>query len=124
MTAYSTLTPYKHRSIEDYGSVTSPDFKSFANKWRNFIKRMCKNNNWSLCWFNTGHYYCSWMLKNENDKYVYCSFSDVRYFSGEWYKCILNRTAKHEKDYTGGSNWHTELENLEGAITRRFQEQR
>jgi hypothetical protein len=81
---------------------------------------MCVNNGWELVNFNTGHYYCSWFIKN-GDKYVYCSFSDVRYFSTSWYKLILYRVAKNERDYTGGSNWYTELENLEGAITRRFQ---
>ena len=122
MTNYYTLTPYKHHEIEDMGGYISEDFKTFARKWRNFIKRMCKENEWKLCWFNTGHYYCSWMLKNKEEKFVYCSFGDVRYFSKDWYKTILHRVAKHERDYTGGRNWYTELENLEGAITRRFQE--
>ena len=122
MTNYYTLTPYKHHVIEDCGGYISDDFKTFARKWRNFVKRMCKANEWELCWFNTGHYYCSWMLKNKEGKFVYCSFGDVRYFSKDWYKTILHRVAKHEKDYTGGTNWYTELENLEEAITRRFQE--
>lgn len=113
MTNYYSLTPYKNRAIED--------MDSFARKWQNFLKRMCKNNNWTLINFNTGHYYCSWFIKNENNKFIYCSFSDVRYFSKSWYNSILYRDAKNESDYTGGSNFYTKLENLENAIRKRFQ---
>ena len=123
MTNFNSLAPYKYRSIEDWGGYISDDFKSFARKYKNFLKRMCKDNGWELVNFNTGHYYCSWFIK-EGDKYVYCSFSDVRHFAKEWYKSILHRVAKSDHDYTGGSNWYTEIENLEGAIKRRFQEGR
>ena len=119
MTNYYTLTPYRNHSIEDWGGVISDDFKSFARKWRNFVKRMCKENNWELCWFNVGHYYCSWMVK-DGEKIVYCSFGDVRYFSKEWHTSILYRTAKHERDYTGGSNWYSDLMNLEMNIRKMF----
>lgn len=116
------LESYKFRSIEDWGGVISEDFKQFASSYKRFLTKMCKKNNWTLVNFNRGHYYCSWFIKNEDNKFVYCSFADVRHFSTEWYKCILHRVAKNERDYTGGSNWYTELENLEGAITRRFQQ--
>lgn len=121
MTNYYTLTPYKKSGIEDWGGVISDDFKSFSRKWRNFLKRMCKDNNWELVKFNTGHYYCSWFIKN-GDKYVYCSFSDVRYFSKSWYQSILHRVAKSDTDYTGGANWYTDLPNLESSIQKRFQQ--
>jgi len=119
MTNYKTLTPYKNRGIEDWGGIISDDFKSFARKWQNFLKRMCVNNGWELCNFNRGHYYCSWFIKN-GDKYVYCSFGDVRHFSKDWYRLILHRVAKNERDYTGGSNWYTGLEHLEKAIDWHF----
>lgn len=120
MTNYYTLTPYIHRGIEDDGAYPSPDFKSFARKWRNFANRMAKNNGWELVNFNTGHYYCSWFMK-KNDKFIYCSFSDVRHFSSSWYKNILYRTAKHDRDYTGGSNCYSSLQNLESNLARMFE---
>ena len=120
MTSYKTLTPYLHQSIEDWGGVVSEDFKTFAKKWKNFVRKMCSMNEWKLCWFNTGHYYCSWMIQN-GERYIYCSFSDVRYFNNEWYKMILYRTAKHDRDYTGGTNNYTSLESLETSIKRLFE---
>ena len=122
MSQKKTLNSYKFTSIEDWGGVISEDFKQFSRLYKNKLNRMCKQNNWQLVNFNHGHYYCSWFIKNEEGKFVYCSFSDVRHFAREWYKCILHRVAKDEHDYHGGSNWYTELENLEGAIARRFQE--
>lgn len=120
----ATLNSYKATGIEDWGAYQSDDFKNFSRLYKNMLKKMCKANGWELVNFNTGHYYCSWFVKNSEWKFVYCSFSDVRHFTKDWYRNILHRVAKNEKDYTGGSNWYTELENLEGAITRRFQEGR
>ena len=120
MTNYYTLTPYKNRTIEDCGGYVSEDFKKFARKWQNFLKRMCKNNGWELVNFNTGHYYCSWFIRNGR-KYIYCSFSDVRHFSTSWYNSILYRTAQYDKDYTGGSNWYSDLQNLEKNIAKLFE---
>ena len=120
MIQYKTLTPYKNRGIEDWGGVISKDFKSFARKWRNFLTRICDEHDWELVNFNTGHYYCSWFFKNGH-KFIYCSFSDVRHFSKSWFESILYRTAKHFKDYTGGTNCYTSLENLEANIAKLFE---
>ena len=118
-TNYYTLTPYIHKGIEDWGGYTSDDFKSFARKWRNYMRRVCNANGWELVQFNTGHYYCSWFVKN-GSKFVYCSFSDVRHFSTSWYKTILYRTAESDHDYTGSSNWYTDLYTLEENLRKMF----
>ena len=52
-----------------------------------------------------------WIQNNEN-KYLYISISDVRFWQNEWYNRILIRTAKSEKDYHGGGNNHTTLPEL------------
>lgn len=119
MTNYNTLLPYTHRAIEDWGCCVSDDFKSFARKWRNYLKRVCNANGWDLVDFSANHYECSWFIKN-GDKYIYCSFSDVRYFSNEWYKLILYRTAQNDRDYRGGSNNYTDLHHLESSLSNMF----
>lgn len=116
----TTLNTYKSSGIEDWGGVISDEFKDFARLYKNMLKRMCKRNGWQLVNFNRGHYYCSWFIKKDEDKFIYMSFSDVRHFAREWYKIILYRTAKHERDYTGGSNWYTDLENMERDLQRMF----
>lgn len=115
----TTLNTYKYNGIEDYGSVISPDFKDFSRLYRNHIRRMCKKNGWELVKFNTGHYYCSWYIKN-GENYIYMSFSDVRHFSKSWYNIILYRTAKNDHDSGGGSNWYTDLDNMEEHLKKMF----
>ena len=85
-------------------------FKSFARQFRNAIKKALPENS-ELANFNTGHFYCSGFVKR-GEAFVYFSISDVRHFAGEWYNHVLVRTAQHEKDFTGGCNNYTTLENF------------
>ena len=68
---------------------------------------------------NYGHWYITMFVKLENsDKLVYISISDVRHFKNEWFSNILFRTAKHDKDWTGGGNRYTNLKSLAENIDR------
>lgn len=95
------------------GCYTGNDYKSFQTKYLNFLKTMCKNNHWQLVNVDKNHYCFSAFIKSAENKCVYISISDVRYFSNEWYNHILIRTAKNETDYPGGFNNYTNLEELE-----------
>lgn len=95
------------------GCYTGNEYKSFQTKYLNFLKTMCKNNHWQLVNIGKNHYCFSAFIKNTENKCVYVSISDVRYFSNEWYNHILIRTAKNETDYHGGFNNYTNLEELE-----------
>ena len=95
------------------GCYTGNEYKSFQTKYLNFLKTMCKNNHWQLVNIVKNHYCFSAFIKNTENKCVYVSISDVRYFSNEWYNHILIRTAKDETDYHGGFNNYTNLEELE-----------
>ena len=106
--------------IEDWGGVVSDDFKEFAKDYKAFMKKVCEENGWQLVNWNNGHYYCSCFVENHG-KYIYMSFSDVRHFSRSWYQNILYRSAKDSKDYSGGSNNYTDLDNIEGAFKRMFE---
>jgi hypothetical protein len=88
----------------------TPEFNNFARAFRTDIKEQIKDS-FILEDFSIGHFYISGFLKSiENGKYVYFSISDVRHFLNEWSDRILIRTAQHLKDYTGGSNNFTTLE--------------
>lgn len=119
MTNYYTLSPWKSKGIDDWGAYESEDYKKFARTYKNFLKRMCKANNWELVNFSTGHYYCSWFVFNGKN-YIYCSFSDVRYFSKSWYNSILYRTAQNDHDYTGGTNNYATIKELETKLIAKF----
>ncbi len=71
--------------------------------------------------FSVGHYYVSGFV-SKNGSFVYFSVSDVRYFPGDWYNHMLVRSAKDVKDYTGGPNGYTSLENFKEETKRFFEE--
>ena len=105
------------------GCFTGEDYKTFERKYINLLKTICKNNNWSLIKFNKNHYCFSAFIKGGTEnKYVYISISDVRYFNNDWFNHILIRTAKNEVDYKGGFNHYTTLDKLEGKICEFLEE--
>ena len=95
------------------GCYTVEDYKSFQTKYINFLRSICKQNHWQLVNVGRNHYCFSAFIKSAENKCVYISISDVRFFTNEWYNNILIRTAKNEQDYHGGFNHRTTLKELE-----------
>ena len=95
------------------GCYTGDDYKSFQTKYINFLRSICKQNHWQLVNVGRNHYCFSAFIKSAENKCVYVSISDVRFFTNEWYNNILIRTAKNEQDYHGGFNNRTTLKELE-----------
>ena len=95
------------------GCYTGDDYKSFQTKYINFLRSICKQNHWQLVNVGRNHYCFSAFIKSAENKCVYVSISDVRFFTNEWYNNILIRTAKDEQDYHGGFNHRTTLKELE-----------
>ena len=95
------------------GCYTGDDYKSFQTKYINYLRSICKQNHWKLVNVGRNHYCFSAFIKSAENKCVYISISDVRFFTNEWYNYILIRTAKNEQDYHGGFNHRTTLKELE-----------
>lgn len=95
------------------GCYTGDDYKSFQTKYINFLRSICKQNHWQLVNVGRNHYCFSAFIKSAENKCVYISISDVRFFANEWYSNILIRKAKNEQDYYGGFNHRTTLKELE-----------
>ena len=95
------------------GCYTGDDYKSFQTKYINFLRSICKQNHWQLVNVGRNNYCFSAFIKSAENKCVYISISDVRFFTNEWYNNILIRTAKNEQDYHGGLNHRTTLKELE-----------
>lgn len=105
------------------GCYTGNDYKTFQTKYINYLKDICASNNWKLVNIGKNHYCFSAFIKGGTEnKYVYISISDVRYFQNDWYKHILVRTAKNETDYKGGFNNYTTLDRLEGKVAAMLNE--
>ena len=94
---------------------TTPEFASFARKFKAALKKDIEAAGLKLVEFTRGHFILSAFVLNPlTNQYVYISVSDVR-----WMLCgkrplddILYRTAKDENDYHGGHNNFTDLMSL------------
>ena len=122
MANLNTLKQYINYEFSS-GCYTGNDYISFETKYINFLKTICKSNNWKLIKVNKNHNCFSAFIKGGTEnKYVYISISDVRYFNNDWYNHILIRNAKNDVDYKGGFNHFTTLERLEGKICELLKE--
>ena len=98
------------------GVYTGEDYKTFQTKYINYLKSICKENGWIFVNALRNHYCFSAFIKSSDGNFIYLSISDVRFFRNEWFNHVLIRTAKNEKDYTGGSNKYYSLPVLQFAI--------
>lgn len=96
-------------------SVKTPEFKQFARDFISDIKALAEG--YELVEKNVGHFYVSGFLKKD-DKVIYFSCSDVRFFKNDWNSYLMIRTAKDVKDYTGGTNHYTTLTHLKASADR------
>lgn len=111
----------KYRNFEfSTGCATGKDYITFQTKYRNALKKMCDTYGWELVKFMKGHYEFSAFIKNEEDKYVYLSISDVRFFPNKWQDHILIRKADSPTDYIGGANFYSDLCLLDANIAMIF----
>lgn len=87
------------------GTTTGNDYKQFQKEMKSDLKKQAKKEHFVVYKFLPNHYEFSAVLKKEDiEKYIYISISDVRFFINEWYNRVLIRTMEHDKDWTGGSN--------------------
>ena len=97
----------------------TPEFTAFARMYRARVNGIAKQVGLKAVSWNVGHFYLSAMFKHGlTGQHVYLSTSDVRHFQENWWNHILVRTAKHDKDWTGGSNCSATLHNLNEWFTR------
>lgn len=99
---------------------TGYDRKNFLKFKRDFKKNIMKQlgEGYSIE-MSDNKYDFHGFIKYE-DSYMYFSIDDVRYGDNAWYHCILIRSAKHNKDYIGGSNSYVHLDDFGREIKRYF----
>jgi len=84
-------------------SGLTKEFAAFFRDMRKYLKTQL--NEVFVYEVHRGHFEVSGFAQNkQTGKWAYFSMSDIRYFPDEWYKRVLVRTAKDNKDYTGGNN--------------------
>ena len=86
---------------------------------RREMKKVAASIGAEMVEFSPSHFYFSAFFKKDG-KFVYVNVGDVRYESN-WYDNVLIRSAKSEKDYTGGSNNFCSIDNLGDKMNNIFE---
>lgn len=108
------LDKWYNKEIEDDGAYTSAEYNLFQKNYREVLKDICKDIDFAIKEFHKNHYCFSAVLSSQKtEQLFYISISDVRYFRNDWADNILYRTMEHEKDWTGGSNHYSKLNDLD-----------
>lgn len=102
---------YHGHEIEDWGSVTSPEFKQFCKDAKAYLKKGFANRGIEMTEFRAGHYDFSGFCR-KNGRCVYFSYSVSRglpldFTRRDALQGVLYRLAKDEKDYRGEQNHFT-----------------
>ena len=75
---------------------------------------------YSIFSWNSGHYYCSGVIKDSQGRFIHVSIKDVRSNPREWITNILIRTMTYEMDYKGGANNFTNLASFTEDIQKLY----
>ena len=121
----SFIKKWHGRTLEDWGSVVSPEYHSFQVSFFNAMRKIAKGIGAEVINPSYGHYDMSGFIKR-GDKYVYFNYSHCGnrtqvLLKGAYYgvSCpLLIRTAANEKDYRGGSNNYVAFEVCENMIEK------
>ena len=115
---------WNNKSVEDWGIAMSDEAKSFVKGFRNMLKRQLEPEGIEVS-LEPNHYDCSGFLCKDN-KYIYISYSIPRggekidFDDSSYLNGVLYRTAKNDRDFTGGSNRFSSISNLPRKIIEMF----
>lgn len=90
---------------------TSRSFSIFAGKVKKAIEADCKDYGLSLITFRKGHYDFSGFVKRDEDGAIFY-FSSFGQLAPRIPEKMMYRSARHEKDYTGGQNRFSSWDSL------------
>lgn len=90
-------------------TVKTPEFIAFARQFKKEFAKELQNKRAVITYYHVGHFDLSGFFKMPSGALYYFSLCDVRgiYWNGLQ---LMYRTAKHEKDWTGGCNQWVDLE--------------
>lgn len=89
-------------------STLTPEFKKFFTEFKKEIKKELSKVGATEFELTRGHFYCSGFFKAFSGQLYYISLSDVRHDFLD--PTMLIRTAKNNKDFSGGSNNYIRIE--------------
>ena len=119
------MEKWNNHQFENCVSFMGEDSYEFFKDFSSYLSNQFAKLGADLADFNTSHYYCSGFIKKQ-DKFVYFSLDLPRY-EGEKLRItdakVLYRTAQSTRDFSGGNNNYTSLEQLCKNIDRLLERQ-
>ena len=98
------------------GTGSSDEVQEFHKVLKNYLKKELEKYGISMLLGNYAklNYYDISFVVTKNGKYAYISFGDVRFHCGREtiFSDILFRSMSHDKDWAGGQNMYSKLDNL------------
>ena len=113
----------KFKSVVFQSSFGPTDqFDAFSRAFMHDVRKVLPKQQGYEVNLKKGHFFVTGFISS-GDTHVYLSISDVRAFPRDWHNKILIRTAKHTKDFTGGTNRYCTLINLKSTVIKLLAEQ-
>ena len=116
------ISKWDGRELEDAGCVMSNEAKQFSRALKAVVSTICKNRGYTLVTHTTGHYFCSGFIKKDT-AYVYYHYDfprslqlDLTGKEHRYMDSILVRSAKDNKDFTGGQNQFCHIYSFAGMV--------
>ena len=100
---------YQGKLLNDYGSICSAEFISFARAFFKEIKKRAEG--FEIVKKHIGHYDL-FMFLEKNGKYVYLKYSGINRCHVDLNHGVMIRKAKDSQDYSGETNHFPNWENL------------
>ena len=95
-------------------SETTTEFKSFCHTFNNEFKKLVGSLGCTDVKLKAGHFYVSGFFTAPNGQVWYIALHDVRWSNGQ----LFFRTAKDYKDYKGGDNIVSNINDIEEDLAR------
>lgn len=114
----SFLKKWNMRSVEDWHTCVSDEFKTFVKDFRGMLKTEFPDCDVKM---QSGHYFVSGYV-SRGDRHVYVSYSvprgDLPMDLGrrDALSGVLYRTAESTKDYRGGTNHYCQMAMLPKSV--------
>ena len=93
------------------------DFGDFARHLRIALQKECAAHGLTLKKFNRGYFEVSALVEAPSGKMCYLHISDVR-DEASAFERVLYRTARDDRDFTGGMNHFASLANVVEEVAR------
>ena len=112
---------YNGKTLADDFNVVSREYNNFQNAFNRTAKDIAANINAEVVKTLKGHYDGSIFFKR-GDRYVYVHYGNsvnrthIDFDNNAWNCFIYCRTAKNDRDYTGGANNFVTLKELADKI--------